>query len=155
MGRGLRGGIRTISRALPGARPSCGAPPGLNKIWTWRLTSTPSSRRRSSATSSTSPSALLVVDDKMRILVANEAAADLSGYTVEELTSLQSWQITGDPEQSARNAKGVHLGGRLASQSAVRHKEGHLVPCAYFAWEVGIAAMPFIAILLWPEEPES
>jgi PAS domain S-box-containing protein len=97
--------------------------------------------------------ALLVVDDKMRILVANEAAADLSGYTAEELTRLQSWQITGDPEQSARNAKRVHLGGRLASQSKVRHKDGHVIPCSYFAWEVGVAAMPFIAILLWPEEP--
>jgi PAS domain S-box-containing protein len=97
--------------------------------------------------------ALLVVDDTMRILVANKAAADLSGYTAEELTRLQSWQITGDPEQSARNAKRVHLGGRLASQSTVRHKDGHVIPCSYFAWEVRVAAMPFIAILLWPEEP--
>jgi PAS domain S-box-containing protein len=97
--------------------------------------------------------ALLVVDDEMRILVANQAAAELSGYTAEELTKLQSWQIAGDPEQSARNAKRVHLGGRLASQSKVRHKEGHVIPCSYFAWEVGVATMPFIAILLWPEEP--
>jgi hypothetical protein len=34
----------------------------------------------------------------------------------------------------------------------VRHKDGHLVPCAYFAWEVTIGSLPFIAILLWPEE---
>ena len=53
----------------------------------------------------TSPVALLVVDDEMRILVANEAAAKLSGYSISELTQLQSWQITGDPEQSARNAE--------------------------------------------------
>ena len=89
-----------------------------------------------------SPVALLVVDDEMRILVANEAAADLSGYSVDELTRLQSWQITGDPEQSARNAERVHLGGRLASQSKVRHKDGHIVPCSYFAWEVTIGVAP-------------
>jgi PAS domain S-box-containing protein len=99
-----------------------------------------------------SPVALLVVDDEMRILVANDAAARLSGYSVTELTQLQSWQITGDPEQSARNAERVHLGGRLASQSKVRHKLGHIVPCSYFAWEVGVAGLPFIAILLWPED---
>jgi PAS domain S-box-containing protein len=97
--------------------------------------------------------ALLVVDDEMRILVANEAAAELSGYTVTELTELQSWQITGDPEQSARNAERVHVGGRLASQSKVRHKDGHDVPCSYFAWEVAVGGLPFIAILLWPDEP--
>lgn len=96
--------------------------------------------------------ALLVVDDEMRILVANQAAAELSGYSADELTKLQSWQITGDREQSARNATRVHLGGRLASQSKMRHKDGHNVPCAYFAWEVTIGALPFIAILLWPEE---
>jgi len=96
--------------------------------------------------------ALLVVDDEMRILVANQAAAELSGYSADELTRLQSWEITGDPAQSAQNAKRVHLGGRLASESKVRHKDGHLVPCAYFAWEVSIGSLPFIAILLWPQE---
>jgi PAS domain S-box-containing protein len=96
--------------------------------------------------------ALLVVDDEMRILVANQAAAVLSGYSADELTRLQSFEITGDPEQSARNAKRVHLGGRLAAESKVRHKDGHLIPCAYFAWEVSIASLPFIAILLWPED---
>ena len=96
--------------------------------------------------------ALLVVDDEMRILVANRAAAELSGYTADELTKLQSWQITGDREQSARNAERVHLGGRPASQSKVRHKDGHIVSCSYFAWEVGIASLPFIAILLWRDE---
>jgi PAS domain S-box-containing protein len=100
-----------------------------------------------------SPVALLVVDDEMRILVANTAAAELSGYTVAELTQLQSWQITGDPEQSARNAERVHVGGRLASRSKMRHKDGHDVACSYFAWEVTVAGLPFIAILLWPDEP--
>jgi PAS domain S-box-containing protein len=99
-----------------------------------------------------SPVALLVVDDEMRILVANEAAATLSGYSVEELTQLQSWQITGDAEQSARNAERVHLGGRLASQSKLRHKDGQILTCAYFAWEVTISGLPFIAILLWNED---
>jgi PAS domain S-box-containing protein len=95
--------------------------------------------------------ALLVVDDEMRILVANQAASELSGYSADELAKLQSWQITGDPEQSAKNALRVHLGGRLAAQSTVRHKDGHLVTCSYFAWEVTIGSLPFIAILLWPE----
>ncbi|MDX6486758.1 MAG: hypothetical protein QOF43_1911 [Gaiellaceae bacterium] len=96
-----------------------------------------------------SPVALLVVDDQMRILVANDAAASLSGYSVEELTKLQSWQITGDKEQSARNAELVHAGGRLASQSTLVHKDGHVVPCSYFAWAVTVSGLPFIAILLW------
>jgi PAS domain S-box-containing protein len=99
-----------------------------------------------------SPVALLVVDDQMRILVANEAAARVSGYTVDELTQLQSWQITGDRTQSARNAERVHVGGRLASESKLRHKDGHIVHCSYFAWEVAISGLPFIAILLWPSE---
>jgi PAS domain S-box-containing protein len=99
----------------------------------------------------TSPVALLVVDDEMRILVANEAAAKLSGYSISELTQLQSWQITGDPEQSARNAERVHLGGRLASQSKLRRKDGTIVHCSYFAWEARVGVLPFIAILLWPD----
>jgi PAS domain S-box-containing protein len=99
-----------------------------------------------------SPVALLVVDDEMRILVANDAAARLSGYTIAELKELQSWQITGDREQSERNAERVHVGGRLTSQSKLRHKDGHIVLSSYFAWEVTIAGLPFIAILLWPED---
>jgi PAS domain S-box-containing protein len=98
-----------------------------------------------------SPVALLVVDDEMRVLVANDAATRLSGYSVSELTRLESWEITGDPVQSARNAERVHLGGRLASHSKLRHKDGHIVNCSYFAWEVRVGGMPFIAILLWPE----
>ena len=98
-----------------------------------------------------SPVALLVVDDEMRILVANDAASELSGYTVAELTKLQSWQITGDPEQSARNAERVHLGGKLASRSKLRRKDGTIAHCSYFAWEVQVGGLPFIAILLWPE----
>jgi PAS domain S-box-containing protein len=98
-----------------------------------------------------SPVALLVVDDEMRILVANDAAAELSGYSVAELTQLQSWEITGDPAQSARNAERVHVGGRLASRNKLRHKDGHIVRCSYFAWEVTVGGMPFIAILLWPD----
>jgi PAS domain S-box-containing protein len=99
-----------------------------------------------------SPVALLVVDDEMRILVANDAAARLSGYSVAELTSLTSWEITGDPEQSARNAERVHTGGKLAATSRLRHKDGYDVLCSYFAWEVKVSGLPFIAILLWADE---
>jgi PAS domain S-box-containing protein len=95
--------------------------------------------------------ALLVVDDEMRILVANQSASDLSGYSVAELTKLQSWQISGDRAQSGRNAERVHLGGRLASQSKLRRKDGTIAQCSYFAWEVNVGGLPFIAILLWPE----
>jgi PAS domain S-box-containing protein len=102
-----------------------------------------------------SPVALLVVDDEMRVLVANDAAARLSGYSVEELTSLKSWEITSDPEQSARNADRVHIGGRLAATSRLRHKDGYDVHCSYFAWEVEISRLPFIAILLWADEEGS
>lgn len=101
------------------------------------------------------PAALLVVDDEMRILVANRAATELSGYTLAELTQLQSWEITGDPEQSAANAARVHLGGRLASQSRLRRKDGTIVLCSYFAWEVTVSGLPFIAILLWADEAEA
>ena len=99
-----------------------------------------------------SPVALLVVDDEMRILVANRAASELSGYTVGELTRLERWEITGDPEQSATNAERVHVGGRLASQSKLRRKDGSIVDCSYFAWEVAVSGLPFIAILLWPDD---
>jgi PAS domain S-box-containing protein len=99
-----------------------------------------------------SPVALLVVDDEMRILVANDAAARLSGYSVAELTSLTSWEITGDPAESARNAERVHAGGRLAATSRLRHKDGYDVHCSYFAWDVKVSGLPFIAILLWADE---
>jgi PAS domain S-box-containing protein len=102
-----------------------------------------------------SPVALLVVDDEMRILVANDAAGRLSGYTVAELMRLTSWEITGDPAQSARNAERVHVGGRLAATSRLRHKDGHDVPCSYFAWEVKVSGLPFIAILLWADEEKT
>jgi PAS domain S-box-containing protein len=98
-----------------------------------------------------SPVALLVVDDDMRVLVANDAASQLSGYTVHELTQLEPGAISADPERSAHKAGLVHLGGRLASTSRVRHKDGHDVSCSYFAWEVVVSGMPFIAILLWPD----
>ena len=91
----------------------------------------------------------------MRVLVANDAAARLSGYSVEELTSLNPWEITGDPAQSARNADRVHVGGRLAATSRLRHKDGYDVHCSYFAWEVKISRLPFIAILLWADEAGS
>jgi PAS domain S-box-containing protein len=98
-----------------------------------------------------SPVALLVVDDDMRVLVANAAATKLSGYTIDELTQLEAGAISADPERSAHKAGLVHLGGRLASTSRVRHKDGHDVRCSYFAWEVVVSGMPFIAILLWPD----
>jgi PAS domain S-box-containing protein len=98
-----------------------------------------------------SPVALLVVDDDMRVLVANDAAARLSGYTIAELRELPPGAISADPERSTRKAGLVHLGGRLASRSRVRHKDGHDVPCSYFAWEVVVSSIPFIAILLWPD----
>ncbi len=96
-----------------------------------------------------SPVALLVVDDQMRVLVANEAAARISGYTVEELAALDPWEITADPEQSARNAERVHVGGRLASENKLRRKDGTIVRCSYFAWDVTVGGLPFIAILMW------
>jgi PAS domain-containing protein len=83
--------------------------------------------------------------------VANDAAARLSGYTIAELRELPPGAISADPERSTRKAGLVHLGGRLASRSRVRHKDGHDVPCSYFAWEVVVSGIPFIAILLWPD----
>jgi PAS domain S-box-containing protein len=103
----------------------------------------------------TSPVALFVVDDEMRVLVANDAAARLSGYSVEELTNLEAWEITGDPEQSARNAERVHVGGRLTATNRLRHKQGHEITCTYFAWEVKISRLPFIAILMWADDAEA
>jgi PAS domain S-box-containing protein len=102
-----------------------------------------------------SPVALLVVDDEMRILVANDAAARLTGYSIAELTNLTSWEITGDPAQSALNAARVHAGGRLADTSRLRHKDGYDVRCSYFAWEVKVSGLPFIAILLWADEAKA
>jgi PAS domain S-box-containing protein len=98
-----------------------------------------------------SPVALLVVDDEMRIFAANDAAALLSGYPVDELTQLPAGAISADPARSTLNAGRVHGDGRLASSSKVRHKDGHDVPCHYFAWEVAVEGMAFIAILLWPD----
>jgi PAS domain S-box-containing protein len=97
-----------------------------------------------------SPVAFLVVDEGLGVLIANEAAEELTGYTRTELRELAPGVIAADPERSSKNAALIHIGGRLASTTTIRHRDGHPVPCAYFAWQVSVSRMPFIAVLLWP-----
>jgi PAS domain S-box-containing protein len=98
-----------------------------------------------------SPVALLVVDDTARVLIANDAALALTGYELDELTGLRPWDITADRDRSARNIDRILLGGRLASTTRIRHRDGHDIPCSYFAWEATVTGMSFIAVLLWPD----
>jgi PAS domain S-box-containing protein len=98
-----------------------------------------------------SPVALLVVDDEARVLIANEAALALTGYQLDELTGLQPCDLSGDRSKSSENIDRILLGGRLAATTPIRHRDGHDIPCSYFAWETTVAGMSFIAVLLWAD----
>jgi PAS domain S-box-containing protein len=98
-----------------------------------------------------SPVALLVVDDDARVLIANDAALALMGYALDELRGRQPWGVARDGATSIRTIDEILLGGRLASTTLIRHKDGRDIPCSYFAWATTVTGMSFIAMLLWAD----
>ena len=102
----------------------------------------------------------LVIGDGGRVLLANEAAARLTGYSVTELEGLPAAEILFPPDSTERPAEGLNAiltGGshELSSEPLVR-RDGSIIEVGLFAERFrsgsGVGA---VIVQLWPSNGES
>ena len=102
----------------------------------------------------------LVIGDGGRVLLANEAAARLTGYSVAELESLPATEVLSPPGSAERRGEGLAAiwtseSCELSSEPLVQ-RDGSII-------EVGLVAEPFrsvtgvgaVVVQLWPSNGES
>ncbi|MDX6511861.1 MAG: hypothetical protein QOE36_1365 [Gaiellaceae bacterium] len=84
--------------------------------------------------------AVFVSDDDLRYLAVNEAAANLLGYTRDELLALRvSDVVDGTPAKLRRRAREAEQEGGRAGAALLRHRDGSAISVRYVTLGTSIA----------------
>jgi PAS domain S-box-containing protein len=86
------------------------------------------------------PVGILVADEDMRYVAANEYAAELLGYTREELLALRVTEVVADDGADA-DFRAFVRNGTQRGTSTLRRKDGGALTISYHAAETRIAGM--------------
>ena len=92
------------------------------------------------------PAAIFVADEEMRYVAVNQFAADLLGYTREELLALRVTDVAKEPDAEAHYAQ-MMTERKLAGIETLTRKDGTHVDVRWAASETRVAGMPvYVAI---------
>jgi PAS domain S-box-containing protein len=86
------------------------------------------------------PALIFVADDEMRYVAVNQHAADVLGYTRQELLGLSVTDVVPSPDTPKRFAEFV-VRAAGSGWATIRHKDGSDVRVRYTAKETTVAGL--------------
>jgi PAS domain S-box-containing protein len=94
------------------------------------------------------PVAVFVADDEMRFIAVNQYAADMLGYTREELLGLTAPDLVVEPDVLAHYAAAPGAGPK-GGHELLRCKDGGRLEIDFLASETRVAGMTFYVGVAW------
>ena len=97
------------------------------------------------------PALIFIADDRMKYVVVNQLAADVLGYTREELLGLHVTDVVRSPS-AADDYHRMMVEGRLTGTAVLTRKDGSEVPFHYRAGSTRIAQLEFFVSVGFVDE---
>jgi PAS domain S-box-containing protein len=93
--------------------------------------------------------AALLADEQGQYIAVNDEAVRLTGYTRSDLTSVRMGSLGAD-ESSRTLFRQISRRQKLQGKKLVKHRDGAVVPCRYWAIPAKVTGISYFLLLLWP-----